>query len=160
MIGFRSYAFSLVLISVSSSVVIMLAPERSGLIKYVRWITALCITAALLFPITSAGRGIEIGLNNKYSSVTGDRYDLHETNELIIDSLKDELTKKISSMVKSKFGAEVIECSVTLNCNDIENISVTNISLAISTKSSFLISDVKKYLSKTFETVVFVKGAD
>lgn len=155
--GFRSYTFSLVLISLSSSVVIMLAPEKAGLMKYVRWITALCITAALLLPITSIGRLAGEKLNSTYENSKKPQYDLTETNNLIISSLENKLSESISSMVANKFEVEVSECNIELDCSDIEYIKLNAISIRVGTKSQFLLSDIEKYLSRELECKVDVK---
>lgn len=136
----------------------LLAPENKGITKYIRWITSLCVTYALLIPLASIGGEVKELFNGieKYESET--IIEESASQELVISVLKDRISDSVGSSLKDRFNTECLDVSIELDESDIENISLAKISVVLNTKSDFLISDCGKFLQDLFMCEVEVKG--
>ena len=149
--GFRTYTLTLVLISVAASLVIILAPQKHDLIRYVRWITSLCITATMLLPLTSIGRDVGFELQFGQNHIPNELDTIDTTNELISNALKEEIIKNIKLLINNKFNVNVRNCSVEIDSKEVDNIVVDRIEFSLDTNNKFICSDAVKYIKGVFE---------
>ena len=142
----KNYCYSLTVISVTVSVIMLLAPENTRIIKYVRWITSLCVILVLTVPILKLGG--EITINNFNNGQTKPIYESGQ--ELIINEFKSEISDIVYELINDKFNVGSSDIKVELNTQDVENISINEISLNLNTNSRFLKADAEKFLKEKF----------
>ncbi|MBQ3100842.1 MAG: hypothetical protein IJC50_07630 [Clostridia bacterium] len=142
----KNYCYSLIVISVTVTVIMLLSPENTRIIKYVRWITSLCIILILTAPISKLGADIEF---NDYTQ--GQVNSVKENaQELIIEEFKIKISDTVFKLINERFKIESSNIIVNLNTDDVENIYINNIGLSLNTKSKFLKSDVEGFLKEKF----------
>lgn len=123
------------------TVIMLLVPENSNLIKYVKWITALCVVIVLISPILNINGKLNI---NDY---TEEEKTIDEsTTEIIINEFKNRVEKTVSEMIAERFNIKCKNVTLDLNTNDIENIYIDKITVGLDTSSKFLKSDISGYL--------------
>lgn len=146
MVFVKNYCYSLTTIALAVTVIMLMAPENTRIIKYVRWITSLCVILVLIVPILNFSG--EITFNNFKNGQTASVKE--NVQELIINEFKAEISDIVCELINDKFNINSSDINIDLNAEDIENISINKISLNLNTKSRFLKSDVEKYLKEKF----------
>ena len=146
MVFVKNYYYSLTTIALAVTVIMLMAPENTRIIKYVRWITSLCVILVLIVPILNFSG--EITFNNFKNGQTASVKE--NGQELIINEFKAEISDIVCELINDKFNINSSDINIDLNAEDIENISINKISLNLNVKSRFLKSDVEKYLKEKF----------
>ena len=142
------YCFSAVAVTVASSILLALAPDKQNIKKYLQFLCGLCICMTLISPI----KNVPFELNDivfksiDYETVS----DGEEYRQLQLNQLKNELADTVIEAIENKFGIVCNKCNIEIIDED-ENIILNSISIDIDTKSEFMKSDVKKYLENQFE---------
>ena len=140
----KEYCYALIIVSLISTLIILLAPTNSKLIKYLRWITALCVTAVLISPILNLSGDIEFTVFKN-----GDpSFDYENANDMILKEFSNKLSKSAKELVSEKFNVNCTSVDIEIISDDIEAVVLKKIKVLIDTESSFLKADIKKYLKE------------
>lgn len=145
---FKTYCTSLIVVVVCASVIMLLAPENEKIRKYVRFVTALCITASILFPI----KGI-LGTEAKIDipeSIDGADVE-SKYNEVLLSEIKKRISDNITELVKNKFDTETISCEICIEIDGDNVLTLKSIDVEVNTKSKFLCGDIKNEIEKIYQ---------
>ncbi len=153
----KGYCYSLIVITVCTTVVMLIAPEKSGLMKYVKWIAALSVTATLIIPLRNIGGEIKIDLDSEYATTAREQ---KSGRELILSALSDEIADSVENILYERFELVCKSVKVEINSDETENVSIEKITVYVPTKSRFLISDIRTYLKELYLCEIEVRSSD
>ena len=152
----KAYCYSLIVITVCSAVVMLIVPEKNGIKKYVRWLTALSVTATLIIPLKDIGTDIKIDISTESFTTSDDKKSGHE---LIICAFNNEIKDAVINAVTDRFKLICDDVDADISYDEKTNtVSLEIITLSINNRSEFLHSDLKRYLKDLFVCDIEVKG--
>ena len=134
MSALKSYCYSLIIVSIIATLIILLAPTNSRVIKYLRWISALCVTTVLISPVLNLSKKTEFILSESEEII----YRQENPNDLILKEFKSKLSDSVKELVSDKFNVDCNSVNIEIISEDIEAISLEKIGLSINTNSVFL----------------------
>jgi len=144
MAGLKNYCYSLIIISVIATIIMLLAPNNGKTTKYLQWICALCITGYMIAPILKLTGKIEFNLSNPDTESVY----IENGNALILNEFESVLCDTVKDLVYDRFDVKCKNIEVHIINDDIESISLESISIDVDTESNFLKADVKRYLNE------------
>ena len=129
-----------------SGIVLTLAPEKSKLKKYLKFITSLisilCIMSPLITFFTNFDN-IKTNIQNQINNfIISEKIDA--SNSLILSTSKEKISENIISVLSNKFDIDENEISIELitDESDLSSIKIEKINVLLSGKASW--SDAKK----------------
>ncbi|MBE6574557.1 MAG: hypothetical protein E7652_09245 [Ruminococcaceae bacterium] len=147
--GIREYVFSIMVITISSAALNMLAPEGKSISKYLHFLCALAVCCVILMPINSVFDTLPHIFDIDTESVEAgtEEYDRAYIDSLISKSI-EIIEKDIKDSVEKKLECKVSCVSVEYNADDVSNIRIDRVRIGYKNENKYLFSDTENYVSE------------
>ena len=158
----KMYINTILTVSLVGGIINTLAPSKSGLKKYVNYITSIVCVLCLISPLTtllSNTSSLKESINNFVDKIFVVE-NIDSANSLIVNSSKEKIEEGIKEAIIQKYGFNENEVIVDLilDTNKIDAIKIECVNVTLTGKASW--SDtktVKDYLNNLIGTEIEVK---
>lgn len=147
----KSYVVSIITVSVISGIISAILPNGISLKKQINFITGLICAFVLIFPVVTVAKNAEIltnGIEDAINSLDISN-SIDKSNSIIIEAGTEQIANGVKNALisKFKFKDESISVSIKINDDNIEMVTLEEITVTLKKEATWTDSaEVKEYL--------------
>jgi len=147
----NGYLYSIIIIAIITGILKSVTSDmRSGVKKYVNFISSLIMVTVILIPFTNITKGItniKSSISDISNSILSSEH-INNSNSIIINTGKEKIAEGIKDALITKFSFDERDIHITVNTDEtnISAVKILSVDIILTGKSSWSnVAQVKEY---------------